>query len=99
MATKRAAPVDIDMDVMRGPILKVWSAIAGDLDDACAEDGGGLDNTSAVEACIDADRMTFFADKYDRDEANAAEVELRRAIDAFGYDRVLRKLARELRLV
>ncbi len=99
MATKRAATVDINMDVMRGPIMKVWNAIAGDLDDAYAEDGGGMNNTSAVEACIDANRMTFFADKYDRDEANAAEAELSRAIDAFGYDRVLRKLARELQLV
>lgn len=97
--TTKTKPVKIDMNVMRGPILKVWNAIAGDLSDACAEDGGGMKDIDAVECCIDADRMTFFADKFDMTEAKAAEAELTRAIAEHGYARVLRKLARELSLV
>jgi hypothetical protein len=96
---KTATKVNVNVDVMLGPILKVWNAIAGDLSDALAEDGGGMRNIDAIECCIDADRLTFFADRFDRDEANAAEAELRRAIDAHGYDKVLRKLSREIALV
>lgn len=98
--TKRQPKVEIDIAVVRGPILTVWNAIAGDLDDAADQAGGGLDNTSAIEACIDAGRLVFFARGWDGIAAGrTAEIELDRAIDAYGYDRVLRKLAREIVLV
>lgn len=90
----------IDMEIMRGPILTVWNAIAGDLDTSVRDAGERLTNIAAVECCIDADRLTFFAHKGKKDErARAAEAELDRAIKAHGYDKVLRTLARHLSLV
>jgi hypothetical protein len=98
--TKRAPKVNLDFDLLRGPILVTWNAIAGDLAATCAESGQRLTNESAVECCIDADRLTFFARGADeRAAAEAAEQELSRAIGAHGYPRVLRALARRFSLV
>jgi hypothetical protein len=89
------APV-IDIEIMRGPILTVWNSIGGDYSDL-----GRVTNLSAIEASIDADRLTTFRGYGDKGKAAsvAAEAELQRAIDAHGYDKVLRALGRAIRLV
>lgn len=88
-----AKPQNVDVSKVSGAIVQVWNAIAYDLDEAAATCGERVTNTAAVEACIDADRLVTFA----RDAA--AEAEVQRAIAAVGYPAVLRKLAREIKLV
>lgn len=80
----------IDIEIMHGPILTVWNAIGYD---SLAE--GSIPNISAIEGCIDANRLTMFC----RGEAGKrAEAELDRAIKAHGYPKVLRALARAITL-
>lgn len=80
----------IDVELLRGPIMVVWNAVAGDL-----EELGRVTNTAAVECCIDANRMTYFGHK---NEAVAAEAELTRAISEHGYAKVIRALSRAIKL-
>lgn len=87
----------INLDVVRGPILTVWNAIGYDMEQACRDGGERMTNISMIEACIDADRITFFMSKKDP-RALAAEAEIDRAIKTHGYDRVLRALARGIHL-
>jgi len=87
----------INVDIMRGPILEVWNAIGGDSEQAFADMGETIKNTHAIEACIDANRLTTFV--RDKAEAASAEAELDRAIDAHGYNKVLRVLSRRIPLV
>ena len=87
----------INIELVRGPILTVWNAIGYDMEQACR--GERMTNSAMVEACIDADRLTFFAYKGKNDPAAlAAEAEIDRAIKAHGYPRVLRALARAIHL-
>jgi hypothetical protein len=79
----------IDAELLRGPVLVVWNAIGNDLGDE------RISNTAAVECCIDADRLSQFAGEAGR----KADAELTRAIEAHGYAKVLRALARAIRLV
>lgn len=85
----------VDMDKVRGPIVSVWGQIAAD-----AVELGRLSNAGAVELCIDADRLTFFAyGDRGKQAAAEAEAELENAIKAHGYTKVLKVLARSIRLV
>lgn len=84
---------NVDVSKVHGAIAQVWNSIGYDINDAAATCGERVTNTAAVEACIDADRLVAFA----RDAA--AEAEVQRAIAAVGYPAVLRKLAREIKLV
>lgn len=91
----KKARVEVNMEVMRGPMWTVWNAIAADWAEL-----GRVTNKGAVEATIDADRMTFFAyGEKGRAAAAAAEAELDRAIKAHGYEAVLNYLSRKVRLV
>ena len=90
-------PSIVDVELLRGPVVRTWGAIGGDLEAACMEEGHNLRNIEAVECCLDADRLTLFADcDRDRASAQAAEAELKRAIAAHGYPKVLALLARRI---
>ena len=93
--SKATGKVIMDFEVMRGPIMTVWSTIAGDFMEL-----GRVSNLAAVEATIDADRLTFYAHgEKGKTAALAAEAELDRAIKAYGYTPVLKALSRRIRLV
>ena len=72
---------------LKGAVYMVWDSIGYDAEELC--DG---DNECAVEMCIDAGRLTMFAN-------DAAEVVLRNAIDTHGYMSVLKALSKEINLV
>lgn len=82
----------VDLELVRGPINTVWNAIAYDM----SELPGRMSNAAMVEACIDADRLTFFAPGSEK--AKLADAEISRAIDAHGYDKVLRFLSKNISL-
>jgi hypothetical protein len=82
----------INIDLVRSPILQTWSAIASDW----MQLEGRHTNAGAIEGCIDADRLTMYANKA---EAKIAEAELDRAIKAHGYTKVLNTLSRAIRLI
>lgn len=48
------------IDKIYHPILRTWDSIAPDLD-AFSEEP--IDNETAIECCIDADRLTMFGGK------------------------------------
>ena len=72
---------------LKGPVYMVWDSIGYDAEEFC--DG---DNECAVEMCIDANRLTMYAN-------DAAEVVLRNAIDTHGYKSVLKALSKAIILV
>lgn len=91
----KKAPI-VNFDLVRGPILTVWNAIGADFSEL-----GRFSNATAVEACIDADRLTFFPGYGEKGKAAAvaAQTEIDRAIKENGYPKVLNALSRNIRLV
>mgnify|MGYP003382518353 CR=1 FL=1 len=81
--------------LLRG-INQVWQQIGMDCEQCAAECGESIDNETAVEASMDADRL-LPSMGFVRDDG-AAHRELRELIDAHGYDAVHRTLCRHLRL-
>ena len=61
----------------------VWQAIASDAAEFCE------DNESAIEMCIDANRLATFANKSSDDE-------IQQLCKEFGYQTVLRQLSKSL---
>jgi hypothetical protein len=72
---------------LKPAVYKVWYVIGYDAEELC--DG---DNECAVEMCIDAGRLSTFAD-------DADECALREAIETHGYTAVLEALSKEVILV
>jgi len=62
-------------------IHDTWQAIGSDLMEACACCGEELDNESAVEGCIDADRIVT----YGGEKGKAAQDEFRARMHEIGY--------------
>ena len=86
----------VDIEKVLGPIMETWNAIGFDVMSA----GERIRNADAVECCIDADRLTQFAyGEQGKAAAREADAEITRAIAAHGYEKVLRALARAIRLV
>lgn len=67
-------------------VNKVWGAIAPDAAEFCE------DNESAVEMCIDANRLSMYG-------SEASEIELRGYIAAHNYRIVLRELCKQVSLI
>lgn len=90
---KTSEPV-VNIELVRGPIVTTYSAIGYDLAEL-----GRVTNLGAIEACIDANRLTSFAHgESGKATAAAAEAEIDRAIKAHGYQKVLRALGRAIKL-
>jgi hypothetical protein len=95
----KATKIEMNVDLVVGEIMNVWNSIAGDLDACCEEAGERMTNAAAIEACIDANRMTQFASSFGKERAKEAEAEVHRAITVYGYGRVLLHLSRKVSLV
>ena len=67
-------------------IQTVWQAIAPDVVEFCE------DNESAVEMCIDANRLATFANKSSDDEIWQLQID-------FGYSTVIKSLVKEVELM
>jgi hypothetical protein len=73
-------------------IHNTWQAIGSDLLEAVECSGEELDNESAVEGCIDADRIVT----YGGDKGKAAQEEFRARMHEIGYRRALLEACRSL---
>lgn len=67
-------------------VNKVWNTITSDSAEFCE------DNESAVEMCIDANRLSMYG-------CEASEIELRGYIAAHNYRMVLRELCKVVTLI
>lgn len=77
---------------LKQAVNRTWQAIGSDIV-ACAEEcGEEVDNESAVECCIDADRIVV----YGGEGAAEAQREFRARVAVVGYSVALRELARSL---
>mgnify|MGYP005844387287 CR=1 FL=1 len=89
MNDERLTKVALDL---KPDVEQVWDVIGNDV---LAVDCGRLSdfpNKEAVECCVDADRLQLLI-------GDEAQEKLRRAVNAFGYSRVLEELARRVPLV
>jgi hypothetical protein len=86
------------LEVVSGPIYGTWNEVAADV----ASLGGRMTYSGNIEVCIDADRLWY--GKQGRigdsgyEKAVAADEAVRVAIDTHGYEKVLRFLARNIKL-
>ena len=78
-----------------GPIRSTWSQIAYDM-----EQVDGIDNEQAVECCLDSDHLTAFVEHPGAqiDEAKLADKLIGEAIEADGYEAVLKFLSDHIKL-
>lgn len=79
------------MKIVKQPIYAVWDYIGSDVMQCCDECGEPCDNESAVESCIDANRLTTQNFK-EADDAVLA------AIKEHGYPKVLKFLTKNISL-
>jgi hypothetical protein len=84
---------------VRTPICRTADYIAADLEQCCAEAGERLDNAGLIESCIDADRLWFGMNPKVQAEGKAASDLIGKAIEAHGYPKVLKYLAKHIRLI
>ena len=76
-------------------MYQTWSAIGGDLEEACAECNERLTNKGVVEACIDANRMQM----YGGPTGKASDKLVTEAIGRYGYTKVLNFLNKNFKFV
>jgi hypothetical protein len=74
--------------ILNSTINNVWGSIA----DSDVQREIGNDNEAAIEACIDADRLTTFG-------FPQADALVNAAVKAHGYTKVLKRLSKMIRLV
>ena len=91
MATKLDKSV---LDKLQGPIWKVWNYIGSDCYECAAECGERLTNASAMEGCVDADRMA--AAPINEKAAHDFLISL---FDEHGYSKVQKFLCKHIKLV
>jgi len=97
MAARRNAPMfnEAETKILASAIYATWNQIAPDAEAACRS------NLEAVEACIDADRLTFNC-SYGAtgiQEGKDAAAFITAAINAHPYSKVLRALSKIASLV
>ena len=96
MATTNVIRIALDeriVERLRKPILKVWNQVAPDLMRDAETMGERIDNESAIECCIDADRLRYEGN--DR----AADDFFNMICTEHGYPAVLTFLSKKIRLV
>lgn len=77
---------------LKPAIIRTWNEIGSDLVECAAECGEDVSNEEALEACLDADRLlTNGKDSEANDLA-------RKLVAKFGYDKVLKTLAKNIQL-
>lgn len=84
---------DADFQLVSRSIVETWQAVGHDVIQACEEAGEPLDNETAVESCIDADRLLDFSNK-----GKEAYAILRPLYESNSYNAVLNYLSRKIRL-
>lgn len=82
---------NIFLEAVRAPIVTVWGTIGYDIIECCESMGEGCDNEQAIESCIDANYLTMYTSK-------EADVLVSEMCKEHGYDKVLKFLAKNIRL-
>jgi hypothetical protein len=77
---------------LKGIVVRVWQQIGHDALEACGACGEALDNESAIESCLDADRPLTF-------DSREAQALCRLAFEKYGFDAVRVALSRHVALV
>lgn len=67
MATQSKAPTGDDLKRLVSITNRVWQHIGSELEVCASEGGEPLDNQSAIETCLDADRPKQFCSGADHD--------------------------------
>ena len=96
MAPKKIAETTLNDEFaerMKKPIVKVWQLLGHDVLRDAETVGERIDNESAVECCIDADRLVIEG----RDTQANAMLDL--MLEQHGFPRVLTFLSKKIRLV
>jgi hypothetical protein len=96
MATMNVIRIELDQRIverLRRPILKVWNQVSPDLMRDAETMGERIDNESAVECCVDADRLRY--EGSDRAAADFFDM----ICTEHGYPKVLTFLSKHIRLV
>lgn len=95
------------LKIVSGPIYATWEYVASDL-----PAGERMSYAGAIEVCLDADRLWFSVSPPPKDQSSPhyagakrrfdaavfAEAAVRKAIEKHGYGKVLRWLARRIKL-
>ena len=79
------------LDKVRSPIQSTWGVIY--------PDAGRCSNVEALELCLDADRLTFHADAHVAAEHKEADRLIEAALNQHSYQKVMRFLSKNIRLV
>jgi hypothetical protein len=79
---------------LRNPIQKTWNYIGSDIENCMAECGERMTNAHAMEACLDADRLS---EPYIGNDPEGMEI-LRAAFKEHGYQKVMKFLGKNIKL-
>ena len=75
-----------------GPLYEVWNSIGYDSMEACQICGEEMDTEMVIEACIDADHITYFVHG---ERGIAAQTLVRALFAEHGYHTVIKFLAKQ----
>lgn len=81
------------VDRLKKPIMTVWQSIGYDVISNCQQAGEPVDNETAIECCVDADRLRDIGK--DRTAADFFD----RIVTEHGYLSVLKFLSQHIELV
>jgi hypothetical protein len=77
---------------LKGIVIRVWQQIGYDSLQACAECGEEIDNETAIESCLDADRPLTF-------DSRESQALCKLAYEKYGFDAVRLALSKQVNLV
>ena len=80
------------VDRLKKPITTVWQLVGYDVVSECQRAGEPIDNETAIECCVDADRLRF--EGKDRQADDFFNI-----VTEHGYPTVLKFLSKNIRLV
>mgnify|MGYP006268095103 CR=1 FL=1 len=85
---------DSEWAVVSAAIRQTWQAIGHEMLVACQEAGERCDNETAIECCIDCDRLPDYGGK----DGNLAQRYLRSWFKKYDYNEILSYCSRRIRL-
>ena len=81
------------VDRLKKPINAVWQLIGYDVVSECQRAGEPIDNETAIECCVDADRLRFEGNDRQADDF------FNMIVTEHGYPAVLAFLSKNIRLI
>lgn len=81
------------VDRLKKPIDAVWQSVGYDVVSECQRAGEPIDNETAIECCVDADRLRFEGNDRQADDF------FNMIVTEHGYPSVLKFLSQHIKLV